>query len=126
VQNSSMMVLSANSPDSTLPQYLTHRAGATSVLRLSADVLLGATLAAAALWLRPVAWIFIASAALALASYGAWALSHRARSSRLAAKNRAVRLTLVILSFLAAAAGVFACSVFLYATWALALGTWIS
>jgi hypothetical protein len=121
-----MMVLSADGPDATLPQYLAHRAAAASLLRLYVDLTLGATLAGGALWLRPVAWVFITAASLALGSYGAWALSDRARSSAIARRNRPLRATLAVLTGLGAAVGVLACAGFLYAVWALALGTWIS
>ena len=121
-----MMVLSVLRPDASLLEFLAHRARSTSVRRLSLDVLAGAAAFAAALRWESAPQLVIATIAGCLISYGAWGLLDRARS-RLVIRGWARGTRLVdALSALVACVGVLAAAGFLFALWAIALGTWIS
>ena len=121
-----MMVLSALRPDASLLEFLAHRARYASVRRLSIDVLGGVAAFAAALRWESAAQLVIATIAACLMSYGAWGLLDRARSHLvIRGWARGGRL-LDALSALVASVGILAAAGFLFAIWAIALGTWIS
>jgi hypothetical protein len=121
-----MMVLSALRPDASLLEFLAHRARCASVRRLAVDTLTGAAAFAAALRWEPAAQLAIATMAASLTSYGAWGLVDRARS-RLAKRGWARIAGLFdALSAIVASLGILAAAGFLFAVWAIALGTWIS
>jgi hypothetical protein len=121
-----MMVLSALRPDASLLEFLAHRARSASVRRLSIDALVGVAAFAAAVRWESAAQLTIAMMAACLMSYGAWGLLDRARS-RLAIRRWARSAGLFeALSALVASVGILAAAGFLFAVWAIALGTWIS
>jgi hypothetical protein len=121
-----MMVLSALRPDASLIEFLAHRARSASVRRLSIDVLAGAAAFAAALRWESAAQLVITTMALCLMAYGAWGLLDRARS-HLSIRGWARTVGLFeALSALVASLGILAAAGFLFAVWAIALGTWIS
>ena len=120
-----MMVLSALRPDASLLEFLAHRARSASVRRLSIDALVGMAAFAAALRWESAAQLTIAMMAACLMSYGAWGLLDRARS-RLAIRWARSAGLFEALSALVATVGILAAAGFLFAVWAIALGTWIS
>jgi hypothetical protein len=121
-----MMVLSALRPDASLLEFLAHRARSASVRRLWIDALSGAAVFAAALWAQPAAQLVIASMAACLMCYGAWGLLDSARS-RLAIRGWSRSAGVFDgLSAIVASLGILGAACFLFAVWAMALGTWIS
>ncbi|MEO8579234.1 MAG: hypothetical protein ABI469_03220 [Gemmatimonadales bacterium] len=120
------MVLSALRPDASLSEYLTERARAASVTRLTADALAGALAFAAAVWWELPLRLVFASIVACLFCYGAWGLLDRARTRAAARHLPKVVKVLDILCLLSAALGTLAVAGVLLAVWALALGTWIS
>jgi hypothetical protein len=70
--------------------------------------------------------LVLGSAALCVASYGAWGISDRARSATAIADNRRVLIPLNVFCGMLAAIGVLAAGALFFGVWAIALGTWIS
>jgi len=96
------------------------------VRRLAIDALAGAAVFAAAFQWEPAAQLVIATMAACLMSYGAWGLLDRVRS-RLAIRGWPRSAGLFdALSALVASIGILSAAGFLFAVWAIALGTWIS
>ena len=113
-------------PDASLAEILSARARRTPRDRLVIDLAGGAAIVAAAAWARPSGWLAIASAAGCLAMYGLWALTELRLQPRPWPETvpheplwRAVR-------GVAAALGVGAFVLFLFAGLGIALGSIIS
>jgi len=121
-----MMVLAAPRPDASLPEFLAHRAKATSVRRLSVDVIIGLAGFAATLHWRPSGWLVAVGLALCLFAYGGWGIADRARSNAVMRDSRLPRALLDALCILLGAVGALATASLLFGVWAIALGTWIS
>jgi Flp pilus assembly pilin Flp len=114
-------------PDASLFEFLVARARAASDGRLVVDVLVGAGIALGSAAWRPVGWLTISGAALALAAFGLWGITDRevrerddeAGSARVIRVLRGVRMIAGLVGFSCAVGAVFSAL-------GLALGTWIS
>jgi hypothetical protein len=120
-----MMVLSALRPDASLPEFLAHRARASSVRRLEIDLLASLVVIGAEIWVRHARWLPVVSLAVCLAAYAAWGLLDRVRARRTPTSNLTSGALDVATAFLAAL-GIVGVAALLFSVWALALGTWIS
>ena len=120
-----MMVLSALRPDASLPEFLAHRARATSVRRLEVDLLVALIIVGAEIWLRHDRWLPVASLAVCLGAYAVWGLLDRVRTERPPA-SKVVSGSLDAASAFVVALGIVGVAALLFSVWALALGTWIS
>ena len=114
-------------PDASLPEFLVARARAASDGRLVADVLVGALAALGlAIW-RPIGWLSVGGAAVALAAFGLWGIADRevrertaaAGSARVISFLRGVRVVAGVVAVVGAVGAMFT-------TLGLVLGTWIS
>ena len=120
-----MMVLSALRPDASLPEFLAHRARATSVRRLQIDLLVSLGIVAAELWFRYNRWLPVVSVAVCLGAYAMWGLIDRARADS-ASPSKLTGGVLDAVSAFLVALGIVALGALLLSVWAVALGTWIS
>ena len=120
-----MMVLSALRPDASLPEFLAHRARASSVRRLQLDLLVSLVVIGAEIWLRHDRWLPVVSLAICLGAYATWGLLDRVRSGR-TSTSKLTAGALDVLSAFLAALGIVSVAAVLFSVWALALGTWIS
>jgi hypothetical protein len=121
-------VVDISAPDETresLPEFLTRRARRSSDRRLVIDAAVGVLLAAAMLLWRPPFWIPLLGAALTIGAFGAWGITDRELTDRVArpgsrtAPLRAARATTAVVG------GAGALTALLSAFMTL-LGTWIS
>lgn len=121
------MINPAVRPDASLFEFLVARARAASDGRLVMDVVVGSGIALACAAWRPIGWLSVGGAALALAAFGVWGIADReareraaaAGSTRLIRVLRGVRIGAGLIGFCGAAGAVFSAL-------GLALGTWIS
>ena len=116
-------------PDARLPELLVARARGASDGRLALDLAGGLVAAGAALAWRPSGWLVLLSAALCFAAFGAWGIADREARERPGAGGRSPISPVSLLRgarALAALVGAAAVVTLLFATLALALGTWIS
>jgi len=123
------MVNSSLRPDARLPELLAARARGASDGRLALDLAGGLVAAAVALAWRPSGWLVLLSAALCFAAFGAWGIADREARERPRASGRSLISLISLLRgvrALAAVVGAMAVVTLLFATLALALGTWTS
>ena len=132
------MADSASRPDASLPELLAARARGASDGRLALDLAGGLVAAAVALAWRPSGWLVLLSTALCFAAFGAWGIADREarerpdRSESPDTRGRSPVSPVALVSILrgartlAAVVGAVAVATLLFATLALALGTWIS
>jgi len=116
-------------PDARLPELLASRARGESDGRLALDLAGGLVADGAALAWRPSGWLVLLSAALCFAAFGAWGIADREARERPDARGRSLISLFSLLRgvrALAALVGAAAVVTLLFATLALALGTWIS
>jgi hypothetical protein len=114
-------------PDASLPEFLVARARAASDGRLVTDVIVGAAVALGmAVW-RPIGWVTVGGAALALAAFGLWGIADREARER-AVEAGSVRVIRLLRGARIIAGLVGLCSAVgaLFAALGLVLGTWIS
>jgi hypothetical protein len=121
-------VVDSATPDETregLAEFLTRRARRSSDRRLAIDAAVGVLLAAAMLLWRPPFWVSLLGAALTLGAFGAWGITDRELSDRVArpgsrtAPLRAARATTAVVG----GAGALTALLSVFMT---LLGTWIS
>ena len=126
------MVDSSLRPDARLPELLAARARGASDGRLALDLAGGLVAAGVALAWRPSGWLVLLSAALCFAAFGAWGIADREARERPDARGHSLLSLVSLVSLLrgvralAALVGAAAMVTLLFATLALALGTWIS
>jgi hypothetical protein len=120
-----MMVLSALRPDASLPEFLAHRARATSARRLQIDLVVSLVVIALEAWLRYSKWLPVVSVAVCLGAYATWGLLDRARSAHPQSSQLAAGALEMLCAFFVAL-GIVATAALLFSVWAIALGTWIS
>jgi hypothetical protein len=112
--------------DARLPELLAARARSASDGRLALDLAGGLVAAGAALAWRPSGWLVLLSAALCFAAFGAWGIADREARERPPGSRGLLISLLRGVRALAALVGAAAAVTLLFATLALALGTWIS
>jgi hypothetical protein len=113
-------------PDASLPEVLAARARATPDGRLVADVAAGLLAGlGAAVW-RPVAWVSLVGACVALAAFGLWGILDRELRERDAAGGAALPRGLRAARTAVTAIGAVGAAGALFAGLGVLLGTWIS
>ncbi|MBM3908099.1 MAG: hypothetical protein FJ363_08495 [Gemmatimonadetes bacterium] len=110
----------------TLAAFLHARALASTRDRLAVDILCGAAVASVALWARPQGWVALASAGVAFAMYGAWAVAERQLQPSAEPRRQSVEFLWFAVRALAGTWGLLAFALCLFALLGMALGTWIS
>lgn len=114
-------------PDASLSEFLVARARAASDGRLVVDALVGSAVAVACAAWRPIGWLSVGGAALALAAFGLWGIADReARERAAAAASTNVTRTLRAVQVVTALLGFCGVVVAVFSALGLALGTWIS
>jgi hypothetical protein len=120
------MTAPAGEPPLTLAAFLHARALGSTRERLAIDLLCGVAVASVALWARPRGWVALASAGAAFACYALWAVAERRDDAWAEPRHAVLEYLWLFLRALAAAGGLLAFALCLFALLGLALGTWIS
>lgn len=113
-------------PVVTLPDFLRARARASTLRRLTFDMVGGTAIAVAAVWAKPVGWAVLASAATCFAMYGVWAIAERHVEVGAREGSAVTAYGWFVLRTSAAGIGLAAFLALVFVLLGLALGTWIS
>ena len=113
-------------PVVTLPEFLRARARASTLRRLTFDMIGGTAIAVAALWAKPAGWAALASAASCFAMYGVWAVAERHVEVGAREGSAFTEYAWFVLRTSAAWIGTGAFLALIFVLLGLALGTWIS
>lgn len=113
-------------PVVTLPDFLRARSRASTLRRLTFDIVGGTAIAVAAVWAKPVGWAVLTSAATCFAMYGVWAIAERHMEVGVREGSAVTEYGWFVLRTSAAGIGVAAFLALVFVLLGLALGTWIS
>ncbi len=104
--------------------FLRERARAATETRLALDIAVGSVAYVVARTLHPAWWLLLASAGIALFSFGMWAFVDRVLQQR--RTSRGITLTLEAARFILAGLGFLAALGAGFILWTMLMGTWIS